>query len=106
LKLHNQIIGVLGLQDKNPNRRWTEDEIALIEAVSEQMSQTIENARLFEDTQRNAWRDQMVSESTAKVWSSSEIEEVMKAAVAQLGDRLGASEVVIRLGTEAELIGE
>ncbi len=106
LKLHNQIIGVLGLHDENPNRRWTEDEIALIEAVSQQMSQAIENARLFEESQRSAWRDQVVSETTAKVWSSAEIEEVMRAAVAQLGDKLRASEVVIRLGTEAELAQE
>ncbi len=104
LKLHNKIIGVLGFQDQDPNRRWTEDEIALIEAVSEQMSQAIEHARLFEETQRSAWRDQMVSESTAQVWSSAEIEGVMRAAVAQLGDKLRASEVVIRLGTEAELV--
>ena len=72
----------------------------MIEAVSEQMSLALENARLVEETQRNAWRDRVVSESTAKVWSSSEIEEVMKAAVAQLGDKLRASEVVIRLGTK------
>jgi GAF domain-containing protein/HAMP domain-containing protein len=103
LKLRNQIIGVLGLQDENPERQWTEDEIALIEAVSEQMSLALENARLFEKTQRDAWRDRIISESAARVWSSSEIEEVLKVAVAQLGDQLQASEVVIRLGTEDEL---
>jgi GAF domain-containing protein len=106
LKLRNQVIGVLGLHDDNPQRRWSEDEIALIEAVSEQMTLALENARLFEDTQRSAWRDQMVSEATAKVWSAAQMEEVLKAAVAQLGDKLGASEVVIRLGTEAELVQE
>ncbi|GAB4436549.1 MAG: hypothetical protein Fur0044_33580 [Anaerolineae bacterium] len=106
LKLRDQIIGVLGVREEGSNRRWTEDEIILIEAVSEQMSLAIENARLFEEGQRSAWRDQVISESTAKVWSSAEIEEVMKAAVAQLGDKLQASEVVIRLGTQAELVQE
>jgi GAF domain-containing protein/HAMP domain-containing protein len=106
LKLGSSVIGVLGLQAEDPQRSWTEDEIALVEAISEQMSQAIEHARLFEETQRTAWRDQMISESTAKVWSSSEIEEVMRAAVAQLGDKLRASEVVIRLGTEAQLAQE
>lgn len=106
LKLHNQIIGVLGIEDENPDRQWTEDEIALIEAVSEQMSLAIENARLLEETQRTAWRDHIVSESTAEVWSAAEIEAVMKTAVAQLGNKLGASEVVLRLGTEEELVEE
>ncbi len=106
LKLRDEIIGVLGVHAEESQRRWTEDEIALIEAVSEQMALALENARLFEEGQRSAWRDQAVSESTAKVWSSSQIEEVMKAAVAQLGDKLRASEVVIRLGTGTKLAGE
>jgi GAF domain-containing protein len=104
LKLRDQIIGVLGIHSDDLNRQWTADEIALIEAVSEQMSLAIENARLFEESQRNAWRDQIISESTAKVWSSAEIEEVMQTAVAQLGEKLRASEVVIRLGTEEEFV--
>ncbi|MCL4297073.1 MAG: GAF domain-containing protein [Anaerolineae bacterium] len=106
LKLRDEIIGILGLHAADSQRSWTEDEIALIESVSEQMALAIENARLFEDTQRSAWRDQVVSETTAKVWSSAEIEEVLRTAVAQLGDKLRASEVVIRLGTEAELAQE
>ncbi len=103
LKLRGKVIGTLGLQEADPNRQWTDDEIALVEAVSEQVSQALERARLFEETQRSAWRDQVVSESTAQVWSSTKIGEVMRAAVEQLGDKLQASEVVIRLGTEDEL---
>jgi GAF domain-containing protein len=106
LKLRDQIIGVLGVHDENPDRQWTEDELALIEAVSEQISMAIENARLFEHTQRDAWRNRIISETTAHVWASAEMEEVMKAAVAQLGDKLRASEVVIQLGTEANLVKE
>jgi GAF domain-containing protein len=101
LKLRDEVIGVLGIRDENPTRHWTEDEIALIEAVSEQMSLAIENARLFEDTQRSAWRDRAVSETTAQIWSSDEVADVMKAAVAQLGEKLKASEVIIQLGTGA-----
>ena len=106
LKLRNEIIGVLGIHHEDAQHRWTDDEITLIEAISEQMSLALENARLFEETQRNAWRDRVVSESTAKVWSTAEIEEVLKATVAQLGNTLRASEVTIRLGTEDELIQE
>ncbi|MEW5957208.1 MAG: GAF domain-containing protein [Chloroflexota bacterium] len=102
LKLRDEIIGVLGIHDDNPNRRWTEEEIALVEAVSEQMSLALDNARLFEHTQRDAWRNRIISETTAQVWASADIEEVMKAAVAQLGSKLNASEVVIRLSAGSE----
>ena len=119
LILRGEVIGVLGIERAAPSpaheRReqgqkgdtsWSEDELVMVQAVTEQIALALDAARLTRDTERAAWRDQVVSESTARVWSSSEIEEVMKAAVMQLGDKLRASEVVIRLGTEAELKNE
>jgi len=102
LKLQDEVIGVLGIHSEDPNRVWTDDEIALIEAVTEQMSLAIENARLFERTQRDAWRNRVVSETTAQVWTSGEINAVMQAAVSQLAEKLQASEVVIQLGPEPD----
>ncbi|RMF04095.1 MAG: GAF domain-containing protein [Chloroflexi bacterium] len=106
LKVRNEIIGVLGLQEADQDREWTPEEIALVEAVAEQMALAAENLRLLDETQRAAWRDQIVSESTTQLWSSAEIEDVMKTAVTQLADKLGASEVVIRLGTEEQLLDD
>jgi GAF domain-containing protein len=102
IKLRGQLIGVLGVE-RPPHIPWTDDEEAVIQAVSEQIALALESARLFEDTQRNAWRDQVVSETTARVWSSAEMEAVMQAAIAQLGQQLGASEVVIQLMPQANL---
>lgn len=104
LKLRDQTIGVLGIHTDNPNRQWTEDEIALIEAVSEQMSLAIENARLFEETGRRANRERVIAGVTQQVWASGELELVMKTAVEQLGAQLDAAKVVIRLGTEEQLL--
>jgi GAF domain-containing protein len=105
LKLRNQVIGVLGLRDEeNKNGQWTEDEIALIEAVSEQMSLAIENARLFEETGRRAGREKTIANITQKVWASSDLEQLMETTVEQLGLNLDASRVVIRLGTADQLI--
>ncbi|MCB0165863.1 MAG: GAF domain-containing protein [Anaerolineae bacterium] len=102
LKLRNQVIGILGLQDNNPDRQWTTEEIALIEAISEQMSLAIENARLFEETGRRASRERIIADVTQQVWSADEIEAVMRTAVTQLGEKLQASEVVIRLDAGAK----
>ena len=103
LKLRGQTIGILGIHDNNPERRWTEDEIALIEAVSEQMSLALENARLFEETGRRATREKIIADMTQQVWASGDLEKVMQTAVEQLGVVLDASKVVIRLGTKEQL---
>ena len=103
LKLGDKIIGVLGIRDDDPDRRWTEEEIALIEAVSEQMSLALENARLFEETGRRASRERIIADVTRRIWASGEMEQVLRTAVEQLGRTLYASKVVIRLGTEDQL---
>jgi GAF domain-containing protein/HAMP domain-containing protein len=102
LTLRGEVIGVIGIE-RSIGKRWSEDELTALKVIGEQVALALDSARLARETERSAWRDQVVSETTARVWSSDEIEEVMRATVAQLGDKLRASEVVIRLGTEAEL---
>jgi GAF domain-containing protein/HAMP domain-containing protein len=103
LTLRGEVIGVIGLERKN-NHTWTEDDLVTLHSISEQVALALDAARLSAETERAAWRDQLVSESTAKVWSSSEFEEVLRTAVAQLGDSLGASEVVIQLNIDSNLM--
>lgn len=103
LKLRDEIIGVLGVHADDPDHQWSSDEIALIEAVSEQMSLAIENARLFEETGRRAGRERIIAQVTRQVWASGDLERVMQTAVEQLGSTLDASKVIIRLGTEDQL---
>ncbi len=102
IKLRGQTLGILNLS-REKGATWNEDEWLIVQTIAEQIGLALDSSRLFENTQRSAWREQMVSESTAQVWSSADIAEVMKAAVAQLGDKLQASEVIIRLGTEDQL---
>lgn len=103
LMLRGQVIGVLGIHDDDLDRRWTEDEMALMEAVSEQMSLALENARLFDETGRRANRERIIADMTQQVWASGDLEKVMQTAVEQLGVVLDASKVVIKLGTEEQL---
>ncbi|MBN1178753.1 MAG: GAF domain-containing protein [Anaerolineae bacterium] len=51
LLVHGETIGVLGVQI-DPQHPLSEEELALVAAVSEQVSQTLEGARLFQQTQR------------------------------------------------------
>jgi len=101
LLLRGEVIGVIGVE-RAADEAWLEDELATIRTVTDQVALALESARLARQTQRNAWRDQLVSETTAQVWSSSEVEEVMRATVAQLGEKLGAAEVVIQLNTDLD----
>ncbi|MFQ6099769.1 MAG: GAF domain-containing protein [Anaerolineae bacterium] len=54
LKVHDQVIGSLGIQQTDNAREWFPEEIALVEAVSDQVAMALENARLFEEARTRA----------------------------------------------------
>jgi GAF domain-containing protein len=54
ITLHNQAIGTIDLYDLAEPRSWSVDDIALATAVVSQAALAIENARLFQETQRRA----------------------------------------------------
>jgi GAF domain-containing protein len=97
ISLRGQRIGVLGVESPAGDRQWTDEDLALIEAVSEQLAQTLEAARLFADTERRAERERLVGEITAKVRASTDIRDILETAATELGQALGTSRTLVRL---------
>lgn len=100
IKLRGQIIGVIHVKAPSRDRMWTSNEINLSEAVSERLSLALENARLLQESQRQALMEQTISDITGKIGSSINLENVLQTAVEELGRNLPGSEVVIRLRDE------
>ncbi|MFL7792056.1 MAG: substrate-binding domain-containing protein, partial [Anaerolineae bacterium] len=99
--LRGMPIGALGIHDV-ASRRWTDEDIALIEDVAERVALAAENMRLLDETQRRAAREQLVGEVTARVRETLDMDTVLKVAVQELRQALGLSEVVIRLAPGRE----
>ena len=59
LRVGDQVLGYLGLSDSQ--RLWSEEELALVRSVGEQVALALDNARLFEDTQRNERQQMLIS---------------------------------------------
>jgi GAF domain-containing protein len=103
ITLRGQIIGALGLQEMEDRRQWTEDEIALIEAVADQMALAIENVRLLEETRQLAGWEQTLSDMTARFSRSLDTETLLQTAIQELGDLLQVDEVSVHIGPSAEI---
>jgi GAF domain-containing protein len=102
ITLRGQIIGALGLQETAGRRQWSEDEIALIETVADQMALAIENVRLLEETRQLAGWEQTLSDMTARFSRSLDTETLLQAAIQELGDLLQVDEVSVHIGPSAE----
>jgi len=97
--LRDQPMGALGFEEEG-RRRWSEDEIALAEAVAEQLALAAENLRLLEETQRRAARERLIGEVTARVRASLNLETVLKTAVGEMRQALGLDKIAVRLTKE------
>ena len=95
--LRDQTIGALGFKSRDRQLSW--EELALIEAVSEQFAQAAETLRLLEETQRRAAREQLTREITEKMRRAVTVDRIVQTAVDELYQALGTSRTFVRLGT-------
>jgi GAF domain-containing protein len=97
ITLRGQTLGVMGVETEAGDRQWTEDEIALLAAVSEQLGQALESARLFADTERSAERERLIGEITAKIRASTDMRDILETTAEELGQVLGTSRALVRI---------
>jgi GAF domain-containing protein len=76
---------------------WREDEIVLLKTLIEQVEQTLENARLFEATEKRAMREQMTRSITNSIRSAVTVDDAIRQAVTSLAEVLDAEEIAAQL---------
>ncbi len=95
VKLRGQVIGVLNIKASKNEHQWSFDEIGLAEVISERLALALENARLLQDSQNRAAKEQAISEITTKISGSINMRNILQTAVEELGHALPGSEVII-----------
>ena len=102
LVLRGQTIGKIKLSPSDPNRGWTEDELAKAQAAAERTSLALESARLLEDAQRRAATEQAIGEISAKIGATTKIDEILRSTVQELGIQLGDTEIMLELESDQD----
>ncbi len=90
ITLRGQVIGVVGVRDEEGARRWSKDDVAVIEAIVERMALAADNLRLLDETQRRAARERLAGEIAARLRASLDPDVVLRTVVRELGSALGA----------------
>ncbi|MBN1876226.1 MAG: PAS domain S-box protein [Anaerolineae bacterium] len=98
LTVRGEIIGALGVYD-DPQRELAPDELDLLQEILEQGSLALESARLYQDSQRRAAREQLVGEVTAHIRETLDVDKVLQTALREIAEAMGASKAEVRLGS-------
>jgi GAF domain-containing protein len=93
--LRGQILGILNIRFEQ--EAYSEDMSDLLKTINEHLAVALENARLLEEIRVRADREHMVADISTKVRSSTDIEGILRTAVAEIGRSMGVSEVSIQL---------
>lgn len=82
--LRGQRIGIINLKRSTSQTGWTEKEQDFTEKIASQLALAIENARLLEESQRRAAREQTLNELTTRLSRSLDLETLLQNAVLEL----------------------
>ncbi|MBN1583989.1 MAG: GAF domain-containing protein, partial [Anaerolineae bacterium] len=101
IEQRGHVVGLLGLQmlEQDSGERLTEGQIDMVHTISEQMGLILDNARLLEEARTRASQERRVSNITARMRQSLDVETVLKTAADEMYQALNLDEIVIRLAT-------
>ncbi len=102
LKLRGQVAGTISLHETRRRREWTPEEIAMTEAVAEQVMQTVENLRLMDEAQRRTAREQVIGGVSARLRETLDVDTVLQTAAREIRKALGLHDVTIQLGVDVD----
>jgi len=102
LMVLNQAIGVIGLEQEDPNHIWTDQEISIAQAAANRAGITLENARLLEESQRRAAKERTIFDATARIGSAVSIENILESTVEELEQLLSNSEVILQFQSDQD----
>ncbi len=100
ITLRGEVIGSLGLSNPDPSHRWTEDDLALIDAVSTQLALALENARLFTETRESERRTQTLYRTSRALSSALEQEAIIRTILESVSRTMGCDYATISLVDE------
>ena len=98
VKVRDQVIGIIHVQATEKNRRWTEDEVAMVQSISDRAALALENARLFEETVRRADQEETIAKVTTQIGASTDFKHILQTTIQELGQVLGVSRSFIQMG--------
>lgn len=95
IKLSGQTLGAV--EWELPAEHLDNSKLQLAQELANRLAISLDNARLFEDSQRAAERERIVNTIAAKLTPQTEIAEILQTAVREVGQALRAPQVNIRL---------
>ena len=102
VKFRDQVIGIIHIEAMETDRKWTEDEITVVQSISDRAAFALENARLLEQTRLRAEQEETIAHVTSQIGASTDFNHILQTTVEELGRTLGTTRAFIQLDTSSD----
>lgn len=102
IQLRGRKIGTITMRKKNDQDPWGAREQSLAHDVAIQVGLALENARLLEQSQKQAVQEQSINTISSRLSQALTIDTLLQTAAQELHQLPGVAEVSVYLGSEAE----
>lgn len=96
------IIGYLQARKPADAPPWTAEERAFMQRLSEELGPALDGARLYQETQINAWQQRISVDIASRLRQNLDLEAILRTTVTQVREALDLSEVHIQLSGNNE----
>ncbi len=97
LTAYHERLGYFMASYKSPLQKMSANQIRFFTTVGRQMIVTLENIRLLDDSQKRARREEIIREITGKIRNATDVNDIMKTTITELGKVIGTSQGRIAL---------
>lgn len=96
IAIGDQVLGVLDIQQDRVSG-LTQEDVTLLQSIANQVAIALQNARAYAHTERQVYRETLISTIVQKIRSTTNVEDAMMVAVRELGRAVGAPHTRLRL---------
>jgi len=102
IKVRGNVVGILDTYKPGDAGEWTPEEVTLVEALADQVGMALESARLYNDAQRHAAHERLVSEISNKLRRATDMDTLMQTAIREMAAALDAPSAFVQLSALPE----
>ena len=105
IRVQEQVIGSIHAE-KAPGESWLPEEQEILSSISTQIAYALESARLFNDLQERAHREQIITQIISGMRGTLDVDLILQNTLQEIGENIPFSALEIRLGTPPETPAE
>ena len=97
ISVRDQTVGLVHFSKGAAKQNWTEDELAMLTTIVEQLGVALDSSRLYAETQHRAEQERLIGEITSRMRETLDVEAVLQTAAEEIYQSLNLENLVIQL---------